>query len=289
MSGADSRLSLARPGLAAAGLEGLIAADRFVDPEPMRTLAPLAAVRRAPDICAEQLDQLLFGEAFDALEIAGGWAFGQARRDGYVGLVEMAALGSPGPPPTHWVSALATFAHAEPAIRSPANGPISHGAVLATEEDSGAFLRAAGLGWVPKVHLRAIGEVESDFVAVAERHLGVPYLWGGRSSAGLDCSGLILQSLFACGRGCPRDSDQQALLGEDAAGEPRRRGDLVFWRGHVGVMVDGERLLHANAHAMAVAVEPLAAARARIAAAGGGELTAARRLPLVSTAEIRAS
>ncbi len=110
--------------------------------------------------------------------------------------------------------------------------------------------------------------------------LGAPYLWGGRDSLGLDCSGLVQQALYAVGAACPRDTDQQALLGESVPRSELARGDLVFWRGHVGMMLDETRLIHANAHHMAVAIEPLSAAVARIAGKGGGEPTAMRRLSL---------
>ncbi len=278
----DGRDTLALGGTAAVAFEGLVPAARYVPAEPMGAIAPITPLRRSPEEAAEQLDQLLFGEAFDVLERSGDWAFGQARRDGYVGYARLEGLRQGERAPSHWVCALSTWAHAEPAIRAPASGPISLGSLLVIEEEAGEFVRAADLGWLPRAHVRAIGEHEGDFVAVAERCVGIPYLWGGRSSAGLDCSGLVMQALFACGSGCPRDSDQQALLGEAAAASERRRGDLIFWRGHVGIMVDGERLLHANAHHMAVAVEPLAAARSRIAANGGGEWTAIRRPPLAS-------
>ena len=275
----DPRVTLARDGLAAAEHEGLIRASRYATPRSARAAAPVAAIRRAPDDAAEQLDQLLFGEAFDVLETGAGWAFGQARRDGYVGFAREDDLAGLGAQPTHWIAAVASFAHGEPAVRAPAVGPVSLNALLAIEEEAGGFVRAAGLGWLPRTHVRAIGDHARDFVAVAERMVGVPYLWGGRSSAGLDCSGLILQALFACGLASPRDTDQQALMGEALEFRALRRGDLVFWRGHVGAMLDGERLIHANAHHMAVAIEPLATARARIAAADGGQTTALRRLP----------
>jgi len=145
-------------------------------------------------------------------------------------------------------------------------------------EANGRFLRAEGSGWFAADHLSPVGVFAEDMAAIAEQFLGAPYLWGGRESLGLDCSGLVQQALFACGRACPRDSDQQALLGTATRADALRRGDLVFWRGHVGMMLDAARLLHANAHHMAVAVEDLAAAMARIEAGGGGRPTAYRRI-----------
>ncbi|HEX7758523.1 MAG TPA: NlpC/P60 family protein [Caulobacteraceae bacterium] len=274
----DGRLTLARPDLARAELEGLVKAEQFAPATPRQVRVPVAAVRRAPDAGAEQLDQLLLGEIFDVLELEGGFAWGQARRDGYVGFVDAAALGEVGPAPTHWVSALRTYAYAEPAIRAATFGPLSMNALVSIDEESGVFAHAAGVGWIGRRHLTPVGESLSDFVAVAEQYLGAPYLWGGRDSLGLDCSGLIQQALYACGKTCPRDTDQQAKLGAAAPGNALVRGDLVFWKGHVGVMLDGARLLHANAHHLGVAIEPLGEAIQRIAAADVGQPTDFRRL-----------
>lgn len=274
----DARVTLARPDLARGELEGVVRAERFAAARARQVTAPAAAVRKAPGAKAEQLDQLLFGELFDVLEEAGGFAWGQARRDGYVGHVAVEALGEPGPLATHWVSALRTYAFAEPSVRAAPFGPLSMNALVSVDGEQGSWLHAAGAGWIAARHLKVVGETPTDFVEIAEQYLGAPYLWGGRDSLGLDCSGLIQQALFACGRACPRDTDQQASLGEAAPGNALIRGDLVFWKGHVGVMLDGARLLHANAHHMAVAVEPLGEAIQRIAAAGVGQPTAFRRL-----------
>ena len=264
----DPRLTLARPDLASQALEGVVRADRFAEAKPMRLVIPAAPVRAGASLDGEQIDQLLFGERFDVVEIAGGFAWGQAARDGYVGWVEAAAL-SPRPlAASHRVSALRTFAFAEPSIKAPARGPFSLNALVTVTEVEGALAFAEGAGWMPLGHLAPVGEAFADPVETAERFLGAPYLWGGRDSLGIDCSGLIQQALYAAGRACPRDSDQQAELGSPAPIEALARGDLVFWRGHVGLMLDGARLLHANAHHMAVAIEPLAEAVARIAAAG---------------------
>jgi cell wall-associated NlpC family hydrolase len=266
----DPRLTLARPDLAAAPLEGLIRADRFVGATAMRLIVPAAAVRAAPSVDAEQVDQLLFGERFDVLELENGFAWGQATRDGYVGFVEAAALSARDLAPTHRVSALRTFSYLEPSIKSPSRGPFSLGALATAAETAGPLTRVEGAGWIPAAHLAPIGADFADPVETALKFLGTPYLWGGRDSLGIDCSGLVQQALYAAGRACPRDSDLQALMGEPVAREALVRGDLVFWRGHVGMMLDAERLLHANAHHMAVAIEPLAEAVARIEAAGSG-------------------
>jgi hypothetical protein len=274
----DPRVTLIRDGLADAKLEGVALAQRFVAARPSQAILPVAAVRARPDPRAEQVDQLLFGEGFDRLQVQGAFVLGQASRDGYVGWIEAAALCDEISRPTHWVSALRAFAFAEPTIKAPARGPLSLNALITVVEESDALWLADGIGWIAKAHLSPVGRTLSDPAKVALAHLGAPYLWGGRDSAGLDCSGLIQQALLACGLACPRDSDQQQALGDAAPPEALSRGDLVFWTEHVGMMLDGRRLIHANVHHMAVTVEPLARVRARIAANGGGEPIAFRRL-----------
>lgn len=272
----DSRNTLARPDLAARSLEGLTAARAYADPAPMTAVVAAAPLRAAPDPDAEQVDQVLFGETFEVLEAVGGFCWGQARRDGYVGYVAAGDLGPPGPAPTHRVSALRTYAFKDASIKSRALGPYSLGALVTAEAREGRFVKAVGSGWFVEAHLSPIGVFETDFVAVAQRYLGAPYLWGGRESLGLDCSGLVQQALLACGRACPRDTDQQALMGRPV--ETLARGDLVFWRGHVAILLDAETILHANAHHMATAIEPLAEALARIGATSTGQPTGYRRL-----------
>lgn len=274
----DPRVTLARPDLAARALEGVAPARAYADPQVMVVSAPAAALRKAPETAAEQLDQVLFGELFDVLEIKDGFAWGQARRDGYVGFVAADALTPAGPPPDRRVSAIRTYAFAEPSIKSRALGPFSINSLVAVEAREGRFAKAAGAGWFVEIHLAPIGEAfETDAASVAERFLGAPYLWGGRESLGLDCSGLVQQALFACGRACPRDTDQQEAAFAPIPRDSLRRGDLVFWRGHVAMMLDAARIIHANAHHMAVAMEPLDEVIARVSAAEGGEPTGYRR------------
>lgn len=266
----DPRLTLARPDLAAIGLEGLVRADLFAEPRRMVVTKASAALRKAPANDAEQWDQLLFGEAFDVLEEAGGFCWGQAARDGYVGFVESAALGPVGEPATHRVSAIRTYAFSKPDIKSKPLGLFSLNALVTIEAREGRFAKAAGSGWFVEAHLAPLGEFDSDPAAVAERFIGAPYQWGGRESLGLDCSGLVQQALYACGRSCPRDTDMQAAgLGETITQDQLRRGDLVFWKGHVVMMLDETRIIHANAHFMDVTIEPLADALSRIGAIYG--------------------
>jgi cell wall-associated NlpC family hydrolase len=274
----DPRVTLVRDGLADDRLEGVIPAMRYAPGQPSQVTIPCAAVRPGPDSRAEQVDQVLFGEGFDGLETRDGFVFGQASRDGYVGWVAQEALSEEIASPTHWVSALRAYAFETPSIKAPARGPLSLNALVTAVDETAAMILADRIGWIARAHLSPVGTVRSDPAAVALAHLGAPYLWGGRESVGVDCSGLIQQALLACGLACPRDSDQQQTLGAPAPPQALARGDLVFWAGHVGMMLDGRRLVHANAHNMAVTVEPLARTRTRIAASGGGEPIAYRRL-----------
>jgi len=252
-------------------------APAYKDPTPRVATAPAAGIHAAPDLGAEQQDQLLFGEGFEVLEEKDGWAWGQARRDGYVGYVQAEALGPVGAASTHRVAAIRTYAFAEPSIKARALGPYSLNVLVSAEASEGRFVKAQGSGWFVADHLAPIGLFETDPVPVALRYLGAPYLWGGRESLGLDCSGLVQQALLACGRACPRDTDQQQGLGHGVEPQDLQAGDLVFWRGHVAMMTDAVSIVHANAFHMAVAVEPLAQAIARIAAGPTGEPIAYRR------------
>jgi cell wall-associated NlpC family hydrolase len=274
----DPRVTPLRDGIASRSLEGLVSAEIYLDPKTMSCAVPAAGIHRAPDPAAEQMDQLLFGEAFEVVEEEGGFFWGQARRDGYVGFVAAGALAPLAPEPTHRIAAIRTYAFAEPSIKTRARGPYSLNALAAVEAQEGRLCKVAGAGWIAAGHLAPIGVFETDVAAVAERFLGAPYLWGGRESLGLDCSGLVQQALFACGLACPRDTDQQAGLGHAIARDEFGRGDLVFWRGHVAIGLDGANVVHANGHHMMVAIEPLEEAIGRIDAAGVGLPTAYRRL-----------
>ncbi|WP_419320145.1 C40 family peptidase [Caulobacter sp. ErkDOM-E] len=277
MSAPDRRLTLIRDGLADVRLEGVVSAERFAAAQPMQASAPIASIRKAPAPDAEQEDQLAFGERFDVLFEVDGFAFGQARRDGYVGYVTSDALSAPVLAPTHRVSAIRTYAFSEPDIKSAIVGLYSLNALVTVEAREGRFVRVARSGWFIEAHLTPVGRGESDYVAVAQRFLGAPYQWGGRESLGLDCSALIQQSLAACNRACPRDTDLQRGFFPEIDASERRRGDLVFWKGHVAILLDPDTILHANAHHMATAIEPLAQAIARIEAAGVGAPLGYRR------------
>jgi cell wall-associated NlpC family hydrolase len=274
----DPRVTPLRDGIASRSLEGIARAEIYLDAKAMSCAVPATGVHREPDGASEQMDQLLFGEIFEVIEDEGGYVWGQARRDGYVGFVAASALAAPAPEATHRVAAIRTYAFAEPSIKSRASGPYSLNALVAVEAQEGRLCKVAGAGWIACEHLAPIGIFETDRAAAAERFLGAPYLWGGRESLGLDCSGLVQQALFACGLACPRDADQQAGLGRAIMREEFGRGDLVFWKGHVAIGLDETRVVHANGHHMMVAIEPLESAINRIEGAGAGAPTAYRRL-----------
>ncbi|OLF81393.1 hydrolase Nlp/P60 [Maricaulis sp. W15] len=269
MSQLDPRVTAARADLASSELKGRVDAARFVDPVEHQVIIPAAPIRQAPDHAAAMDDQLLAGEVFAVLEARDGWAWGQSRADGYVGWVDMAGLSATIHPVDHKVSVLRTYAFSEPSIKTAPNHLLSLNSCFAAGRREGRFVEAVGLGWVIAAHSASLDDTASDCVAVAEAFLGAPYLWGGKESLGLDCSGLVQMALQAAGQDMPRDTDQQEAvlkaLWRDVTGEPeRQRGDVVFWPGHVGIMTDSEHLLHANASSMDVTLEPFAEAEARI-------------------------
>ncbi len=276
----DSRRTPARPDLAAAHLKGTVEAGRYAEATPLAVSVPLAPLTARPDGEAPLATQLLYGERFAAYENNGDWAWGQAEGDGYVGYVPGACLMPAGPAPTHRVTQPMTHVYPAPALRARPIGWLSYGALVRVEGAETGFAALSTGGFVPAPHLAPRGVRAADWVAEAERLLGAPYLWGGRGPAGLDCSALVQLALQAAGLECPRDSDmQEAELGRTLAqGTPPERGDLMFWKGHQGLMLDATRLLHCNAHHMAVAIEPLETARARILAGGEGKVTRHARL-----------
>jgi cell wall-associated NlpC family hydrolase len=278
----DPRVTPARPDLAAEVLRGKVEAARFVAGEPFRVVAPIAPLKRAPDVEAPLDSEALYGEAAVVYEERGDWRWVQLARDGYVGWLPAASLG-PTKTPTHKVATLRTHAYPGPSIKRPPRFALSLGALVAVEKSDGDFAVTGDGVFLYAKHLAPIEAREDDFVAVAERFVETPYLWGGRTSEGIDCSGLAQTALAAAGIAAPRDSDmQEAALGQtlpiDETLAHLRRGDLAFWKGHVGIMRDAATLLHANGWAMKVISEPLATARARIETGGGGAITSIRRL-----------
>ena len=283
----DPRLNAIRSDLADIAFEGQIEVPRFARGVTLRVAAPQAPVRSEPSDGAMLLTEALCGERvtlFDETE--DGWAWVQLTADRYVGWMPRDALAESGTAPTHKVSALRTFAFARPDIKAPPIAVLPFGAQVSltgqAEDRNATYGLVDPAGAVVVQHLAPLDRLEPDWVSVAERFLGTPYLWGGKTSGGIDCSGLVQVALHAGGTTAPRDTDmQEAALGTalPAAGElPRlERGDLVFWKGHVGIMRDSDTLLHANAHHMQVAAEPLQAAIERLTGRGS-EVTSVRRI-----------
>jgi len=274
----DRRITPARPDLAAAHLYGRVEARRFVVGAPRRVAVPLATLSFEPAAAARAETQGLYGEPFTVYEERDGWTWGQLERDGYVGWLPAAALADRGARPTHRLEALASQLYPEPDLKARPLSALPFGALLQVEAEAGRFARLTGGGFVPARHLSPLDAATAAPVATARRFLGAPYLWGGRSAAGLDCSALVQLALMAAGIAAPRDSDQQQSLGRDA-GDPAaaRPGDLLFFPGHVGFVTEGRRFLHANAHWMAAVEEPLDDVLAR-AVADGAPPSALRRL-----------
>ena len=278
----DKRITPWKDGVTDDSQEGLIRARAYVAGEVLSCYAPTAPILAQPEHGSEQWDQLLMGERFKVIERKHDFYWGQALRDGYVGYVPMSAFRRDWFLPTHYVATLRTYIFANPNLKAPIQGSLSLNALVKVTAYENGFALVNDMGWVFANHLSDFERFADDFVSVAESYINAPYQWGGRESIGLDCSGLLQQALYAAGYGCPRDSDMQAKLGialevgDDLSGLVR--GDLVFWKGHVAIMIDDAHIIHANAYHMKVAIEPLSEAVNRIDGCGSGRPTAFRRL-----------
>jgi hypothetical protein len=260
--------------MAHVSLQGLIDSPAWTEGEAAEIAVPLAELRATPGGTRER--QRILGDAFLVIDREEGHAFGMALKDGYCGWVAEAAL-CPPTKVTHFVGVLGSHLYPEPRVRAEQAGSLTLGSRLRVTGQQGAFAETPH-GFVPVAHLRRLGDWHADPADVAGLFLGVPYLWGGNSRDGLDCSGLVQAAMLACGRACPGDSDLQQEVGEPLDGsEPLQRGDLVFWRGHVAMMLDESMMIHANGHHMAVVAEDLRGAVARIEDNGGGPVVALRR------------
>lgn len=272
----DRRLTPANAHVAAVYLKGQVEAPVYSKGEQARVAVPVVDLCRTPSGPRDR--QLVLGEAVTVYDRRDGWAFVQAARDGYVGHLPEIALG-PDFAPTHWIAVPASHAYTAADVKAPEAKALVFGSMVQCVGETKRFRETGDSLHIPKPHLWPIGKRYTDPVTVAQLHFAAPYLWGGNTIRGIDCSGLVQAALLSCGIDCPGDSDLQQAVGEPLAPEaPPERGDLLFWHGHVALCVDSDTLIHANAHHMAVAYEPIGNAIARIEAQGDGTVTSRRRL-----------
>ena len=267
----DPRLHAYRPDLADEALRGQVEASRFVRGSLKRIVAPVAALYKIPDTLSERQSECLFGEDVKVFEEKNGFCWVQAQQDGYVGYIEQSKIGSIGNHPTHRVNVPRTFQYRDADLRSPMISPLSMGSRISVvgeaETRDTHYAKLDNGSFVVFNHITPVSTVEDDYVTIAESFIHTPYLWGGKSGLGIDCSGLVQLALMMTGRTVLRDTDmQQATIGKDIAPENGlQRGDLVFWKGHVAIMVDSGTLIHANGASMDVRKENLDHAIERIA------------------------
>jgi cell wall-associated NlpC family hydrolase len=272
----DKRLMLANRRVAHSSLKGKIDGVEFVDGDMRMCRSSVADIMDKPN--GQRVSQLVHGELFLTIENKNGYVFGATEKDGYCGYIRSDQLVDP-IKPTHWVCVPATHLYPEPDLKVMTEGTLYLGSEVRIEFGEGTWARVSDEAWVPTSHLVPLSTRLSDPVSVADLFFGTPYLWGGSTRYGIDCSGMIQASWRACGLDCPRDSDmQEAEIGKVLdAGAPLQRGDLVFWKGHVGIMTNENTLLHANSYHMCAAQEPIDDAIQRIEASGGGAVTSIKR------------
>jgi cell wall-associated NlpC family hydrolase len=285
----DPRRHAYRVGLAAESLRGQVEAPRYVAGVRHQIEAAALPLRREPRFDATLDTEGLFGETLNVFDESEGWAWVQLARDFYVGYMPSEGLAATVTAPTHTIAALRTYVYPSPDFKTPPLTLLSLNALVSVSGEDGRFLALKGGGFIIAEHARRLDQHARDFVDVALAFRGTPYLWGGRTSLGVDCSGLVQLASEAAGLSCPRDADMQAKeVGSPLdwqSGASLARGDLVFWDGHVGIMTSAQHLVHASAYHMVVVEEPLAEAKERIAAASGGDVIGARRPERLSRSE----
>jgi cell wall-associated NlpC family hydrolase len=270
----DPRLTPANDRAALESLRGKVDAPRFTVGEAAQVILPSADLLTRT---GARDRQLFLGDGFTVVDRHDGMAFGQSTKDGHCGYLSEAALGAV-EAATHWVAAPGTHLYPEPRIQAREIGALPMGARVTVEGQNGSFSQTT-LGFVPTPHLRKLGDWHKDPVAVAQTFLGTPYLWGGNTRAGIDCSGLAQIAYRACGHDLPSDSDLQMGAGKPVSEKAAlKRGDLIFWKGHVALAMNADHIIHATAAFMAVVVEPLRSAVARIKDQGAGPVLARRRI-----------
>ncbi len=273
-NGMDARLTPARADLAARYLEGRVPSIRFVDGTKMQVRPGIVPLRMTPDPDAHLATQLIKGEPFTVYESKDGWAWGQADKDNYVGYVPSNSLTQQLETPTARISAVRSHIYAEPSHRALPLSPLTMNATVAAGEIDNGFARLADGGFVSKHHIAPLDDTASDFTATALVFLGTPYLWGGRSGIGIDCSGLVQMVLERAGIASPRDADmQEQALGQSVPVKDLQRGDLIFWKGHVAIALDAAQVVHANGTYMTTMTEALEAVCAR-----AGTITSVKRV-----------
>jgi cell wall-associated NlpC family hydrolase len=275
----DPRRNLYRSDLADATLEGTVPAERYVSGTPARICKPIVPARRTTDPAKPRDTEFLMGEPVLIFDRNDSWAWVKSQRDGYVGYIDQAALNVGAPDPTHRVNTIRSHLYPAPELKRFALAALPYGALVTVIDQTEKWAQLADGQWVSLAHLAPISQIAQDPVAEAIRFLGVPYLWGGRSSDGMDCSALIQFALEACGIPCPRDSDmQEAELGRAIDRADLQATDLIFWPGHVGMMMDRDRMIHANATDMAVRVWTLSDVEAHIIRIEGHAIRTIKRL-----------